>query len=272
MLARVHTSRDSALAGWAGRPARSRQNSPSAAAVLSTPITAKLATCRTGPGRTPAAARSRGSSPYGLRSRASGSAPAASARPSRHTPFRSSAAVRTMSTRELGSSTQSTGTSWIRRPARSASTSISVSKNHPVSSTIGQQPLRHVAPDRLETALRVGEPGRQRAAQDQVVGPGDHLALRTAHHPRATGQPGADRQVGVAGDQRRDQRQQCVQVGRQVHVHVRQHRRVGGRPRRPAAPARGPSPPAGSRGPRAVPPPAPPRCRPYGRCSRCPRR
>lgn len=38
---------------------------------------------------------------------------------------------------ESGSSTQSTGTSWIRSPARSASTSISVSKNQPVSSTSG---------------------------------------------------------------------------------------------------------------------------------------
>lgn len=60
-----------------------------------------------------------------------------SARPTRHTPFRSSVAVRTMCTVESGSSTQSTGTSWMRSPARSASTSISVSKNQPVSSTSG---------------------------------------------------------------------------------------------------------------------------------------
>lgn len=42
-----------------------------------------------------------------------------------------------MWTVEFGSSTQSTGTSWIRSPARSATTSISVSKNQPVSSTRG---------------------------------------------------------------------------------------------------------------------------------------
>ncbi len=46
-------------------------------------------------------------------------------------------AVFTMCTVESGSSTQSTGTSWMRSPARSAMTSISVSKNQPVSSTIG---------------------------------------------------------------------------------------------------------------------------------------
>lgn len=63
--------------------------------------------------------------------------PVASALPTRHTPLRSSVAVFTMCTVEFGSSTQSTGTSWIRSPARSASTSISVSKNHPVSSTSG---------------------------------------------------------------------------------------------------------------------------------------
>jgi len=49
----------------------------------------------------------------------------------------SAVAVATMSTRLSGSSTQSTGTSWMRRPLRSASTRSSVSKNHPVSDTRG---------------------------------------------------------------------------------------------------------------------------------------
>jgi len=40
-----------------------------------------------------------------------------------------------MSTRLSGSSTQSTGTSWIRSPLRSASSSSSVSKNQVWSST-----------------------------------------------------------------------------------------------------------------------------------------
>ncbi len=60
-----------------------------------------------------------------------------SERPSRAMPNRSSIAVRTMSTRLSGSSVQSTGTSWIRRPARSATTSSSVSKNQPWSATSG---------------------------------------------------------------------------------------------------------------------------------------
>ncbi|RAO52045.1 hypothetical protein PSN01_04142 [Micromonospora saelicesensis] len=42
-----------------------------------------------------------------------------------------------MSTRLSGSSTQSTGTSWMRSPARWARTSSSVSKNQPVSRTNG---------------------------------------------------------------------------------------------------------------------------------------
>ena len=46
-------------------------------------------------------------------------------------------AVAMTSTRLSGSSIQSTGTSWMRRPLRSARTSSSVSKNHPVSSTCG---------------------------------------------------------------------------------------------------------------------------------------
>jgi len=47
----------------------------------------------------------------------------------RTTPRRSSSAVRTMATRESGSSVQSTGTSCTRRPARCAKTRSSVSKN-----------------------------------------------------------------------------------------------------------------------------------------------
>jgi len=52
-------------------------------------------------------------------------------------PRRSATAVASTSTRLSGSSTQSTGTSAMRSPARSASTSISASKNHPLSCTSG---------------------------------------------------------------------------------------------------------------------------------------
>ena len=132
-----------------------------------------------------------------------------------------------MSTRRSGSSTQSTGTSWMRRPARSASTSSSVSKNQPVSSTSGSSSRGDVGADRLEAALRVGEPRAAASPRSmQVVAAGDELPLRPADHPRAAGQPGADGEVGVAGDQRRDQRQQGVEVGGQVDVHVGEHRRV----------------------------------------------
>ena len=65
--------------------------------------------------------------------------PSAKPRNMRPMPLRSAVAVATMSTRLSGSSTQSTGTSWIRRPLRSASTSSSVSKNHPVSATCGSR-------------------------------------------------------------------------------------------------------------------------------------
>ena len=52
-------------------------------------------------------------------------------------PRRSAAAVAITLTRESASSIQSTGTSWMRSPARSARTSSSVSKNHPVSAVSG---------------------------------------------------------------------------------------------------------------------------------------
>ena len=58
-------------------------------------------------------------------------------RATRAMPRRSSRAVRTTSTRLSVSSTQSTGTSWMRRPVRSASSSSSVSKNQAWSSTAG---------------------------------------------------------------------------------------------------------------------------------------
>ena len=77
-----------------------------------------------------------------------------------------------------------------------------------------------VAADRLEAALRVGEPGAQRLADQDVVAAGDDLALGAARDPGPGAQPAADGEVGVAADQRRDQRHQRVEVGRQVDVHV----------------------------------------------------
>ena len=108
------------------------------ASVLVTP--ANRTSCRVSPVGTPGMAGSSGARPSCSRSRATGSRPVASARPTRTTPRRSASAVGTMSTRLSGSSTQSTGTSWMRSPLRSASTSSSVSKNQPSSSTSGSRP------------------------------------------------------------------------------------------------------------------------------------
>ncbi len=107
-----------------------------------------------------------------------------------------------------------------------------------------QQPLGDLVPDRLEPALGVAETGGEGGAQDQVVGARDELPLRSPHHPRTPGQPGADGQVGVAGDQRGDQREERVEIGGEVDVHIGEDRGVGGRPHRPQGPARAPSPPA----------------------------
>jgi hypothetical protein len=86
-----------------------------------------------------------------------------------------------------------------------------------------QQLCGHIRTDRLETALRVGEPGPQHAVQQRVVPARDQLAPRPADHPGRPGQPGPDREVTVSRDQRRHQRQQRVQVGGQIDVHVREH-------------------------------------------------
>ena len=153
-------------------------------------------------------------------------------------PARSAIAVATMSTGESGSSTQSTGTSWMRSPARSASTSSSVSKNQPVSSTSGSSRRATSARMALKPHWASEKPVPQGAAQDQVVAARDELALRAAHHPGPAAQPGADRQVGVPGDQRGDQRQQRGEVGGQVDVACRRARR---RPRRPTTVAQRPA-------------------------------
>ena len=69
--------------------------------------------------------------------RSSGMRPVAIECPTRTMPRRSSIAVPVISTELWESSTQSTGTSWMRMPARSAMTSNSVSKNQLVSCTYG---------------------------------------------------------------------------------------------------------------------------------------
>src|SRR3954447_5982656 len=96
--------------------------------------------------------------------------PAAS---SRATPLRSSTAVRTIFTRESGSSIQSTGSSWMRRPRRWASTSSSVSKNQPSSRPASSSPGRR----RRRPAPRVGAPARLRAGPRGSEGAAAALAI-----------------------------------------------------------------------------------------------
>ena len=80
--------------------------------MLSTPTAPNRTAWRSSPGATPAVPDAgSGCRPNWARISASGSAPVASARPSRATPRRSASAVLRMSTRESGSSIQSTGTS-----------------------------------------------------------------------------------------------------------------------------------------------------------------
>ena len=95
-----------------------------------------------------------------------------------------------------------------------------------------QQRASDIGPHRLEPALRIGEPGKQGAVQDQVVAAGDQLPLGSADHPAVPGQPRPDGHVRMPRDQRGDQRQQRVQVGGQVHVHVGDHVGARGQPHR----------------------------------------
>ena len=214
---------------------RSRPRTPNVsrrlAAVLATAVIASAAAFA--PAAPSGPCRSRNSSAKASvlttpmpRKRASGAEAA-----SRATPRRSSSAVRTICTRESGSSTQSTGTSWIRRPRRWASTSSSVSKNQPSSRTASSSPrAERVGAGGLEAALRVAEAGAQHRVQDRVVGARDQLALGPAHDAGAMRQPRPDREVAVAGEQRGDEREQAAQVGREVDVHVGDDARLRGRP------------------------------------------
>ena len=93
------------------------------------------------------------------------------------------------------------------------------------------------------TALKPHWASEKRArsvgVQEAVVGARDELALGAAHDARAVRQPRADREVGVPGQQRRDEREQRAQVRREVDVHVaddpRAARRPGGAQRAAAA-------------------------------------
>ena len=155
-------------------------------------------------------------------------------------PCRSPIAVDTTWTRLSVSSTQSTGTSWMRRPLRSASKQQLGVEEPAVVLDRGQEPPRDVGPHRLEPALRVAHARREHRAQDQVVAARDELALRVAGDVRTRREPRTDRDVGVARHERRDERQERVEIGREVDVHVRDDVGVARAPRASAARGRGP--------------------------------
>ncbi len=163
------------------------------------------------------------------RRRRSGSSP-----PRRH-PRRSSSAVRTMSTRSRG-----------RRPSRPAPRGCAgrsarrgrgarCRRTRP-GPRPGRSALIARAPG-LEAALGVGEAAAQAEVEEAVVGAGDDLALGAADDAGAARQAGADREVGVAGDQRGDEGEEGLEPGREVDVHVGEDVGVAARP----DPAQGPA-------------------------------
>ena len=96
--------------------------------------------------------------------------------------------------------------------------------------------------DGLEAALRVAE-ARARASRAGCGCSAREISSRLG--PRMTRAPArqarADREVAVAGEQRRDERQQRAQVGREVDVHVADDASRRSPPTRRAARGRGPS-------------------------------
>ena len=165
---------------------RSSRKRTAYASVLATPTPGRCAVC--GDQAAPGVGAGRGRAARRPRQRRR--CPVSRAQPRRRMPRRSSSAVRTMSTLLSGSSTQSTGTSWIRRPARSASTSSSVSKNQVLSSTSGSSSRATSLRIALKPHWASLNLAPQRAAQDQVVAARDELPLRPALDPRAAASAG----------------------------------------------------------------------------------
>ena len=162
-------------------------------------------------------------------------------------PLKSAIAVDTMSTLESGSSIQSTGTSWMRSPRRSARTSSSVSKNHAVVLDQRQQRSARSRRIALKPHCASENPVRNVACRIGVVAARDELSLRAADDPRAAREPGTDREVAVT---RHAAARPAEAVPRDRWRGRRPCRRARSRrwlPTPPAAPARGLSRQAGSR-------------------------
>jgi hypothetical protein len=95
-----------------------------------------------------------------------------------------------------------------------------------------QQSPCYVGANGLEAALSVRESCPKDEAEQMVIGTRDELALAAANDTGTAGQAAANCDVAVAGDQPGDQRQQCPQVGREIHVHVAEDLGSARRPRR----------------------------------------
>ena len=95
----------------------------------------------------------------------------------------------------------------------------------------GYEPPSDVGADGLEPTLRVAQAGGEHRPQDQVVRLRDELASRSPSHVGARREAATDREVRVTGHQRCDEGKQRVEAGRQVDIHVRDHRSVARHPR-----------------------------------------
>ena len=145
-----------------------------------------------------------------------------------------------MSTRESGSSTQSTGTSWMRSPRRWASDEQLGVEEPAVVADVVEQPAQRVGARRLEAALRVAEAGAQRRVQES--------GCRRARSARAWGRArpgrrarGGSRSRGRCGPTAAARPAAAARAGRSRGRRPCSRRPArGSRPRRRAARARGP--------------------------------
>ena len=159
-------------------------------AVLTTPIAANRTSWRVIPPAPRAALGASGARPSCARSSATGSAPEPSARPTRPMPLQ--VVQRRRDDVDPAVGVVDPVDRHLVDPQPGA---LGQHQQLGVEEPAGvldqrQQPAGDVGADRLEAALGVGEPGCQRAAQQQVVAAGDELPLGAADDPATRGPAG----------------------------------------------------------------------------------
>src|SRR5579863_10540030 len=82
------------------------------------------------------------------------------------------------------------------------------------------QLARSLGPESFEAALRVRKVVAQGRSQDEVVHPRDELALWSPYHSRTWRKPRTDSHVAVACEERGHERQEGVEIGREVDIHI----------------------------------------------------